>query len=102
MSGGSYNYVYLDAESASSIFSKIDEVAGIESYLRGMGMHDAADEVLLYLKEMDTHRRRIETIGKRIAGVLQAAEWTASGDWGKDSIDVAYWELMGLQSPKTT
>lgn len=99
MSGGSFNYVYMDAESASSIFGKLDEIRGIEEYLRREGKHDAANEVLLYLKEMETHQRRIETIGKRIAGILEATEWVASGDSNLGRIDSAYWELMGLQSP---
>jgi hypothetical protein len=99
MSGGSFNYAYLDAESASSIFSKLDEIRGIEDYLRGVGKHEAANEVLLYIREMETHQRRIETIGKRIAGILEATEWVASGDSDLGRIDNAYWELMGLQSP---
>ena len=99
MSGGSFNYVFLDAESVASIFAKIHEVESMENYLRSIGKHDAANEILLYLREMETHARRIETIGKRMSNLMQAAEWTASSDWGPEAIDKAYWELMGIQNP---
>lgn len=98
MSGGSFNYVYIDAENAASIFSKMDEVSGMEAWLRSMDKHDAADEMLLYLREMETHRRRIEAIGKRISPLMQAVEWTASGDSSIAEVDKAYWGLMGINN----
>ena len=98
MRGGSFIYLYMDAESVS-VFNKLIEVYNIESYLRQIGKQEAANEVLIYIRELETHQRRIETIGKRISGVLQATEWCASSDWGPEEIDKEYWKLMGINAP---
>jgi hypothetical protein len=97
MSGGSFQYVYLDVGDAAAIFAKLKQVKLIEEWLRAYEKHDAADEVLLYLKEMETHCRRIETIGRRLAPLLQAVEWTQSSDSNISSVDAAWLELQGLQ-----
>lgn len=97
MSGGSFNYAYLTVDDSSEMFTKLDEVCSIEEWLRANGHHLAADEVLIYIKEMETHQRRLEVIGRRIAPLLRAVEWEASGD-GAD-IEAEYWALMGLTPP---
>lgn len=97
MSGGSFEYVYLAVENAAEIFAKLKQVRLIEEWLRAHERHDAADEVLLYLKEMETHRRRIETIGRRLSPLFMAVEWTQSCDWNIDSVDEAWLKLQGLQ-----
>lgn len=94
MSGGSFNYACFKVED-SGIFGALSDVRDIEAYLRAQGKHDAADEVLLFIKEVETHQRRLAVIGGRIAPVLKAAEWAASGDSGLDGVDDAYQALMG-------
>lgn len=96
MSGGSFNYVCFSSEDATEIFGKMDDVRGIEEWLRANERHDAADEILLYIKEMETHRRRIEAIGKRLSGLMQSVEWTASSDTGIESVDLEWSKLSGL------
>lgn len=73
----------------------------MEQYLREIEKHDAADELLLYIKELETHRRRINKIGERIEPLVHAAEWTASGDTDESAIDKAYRNLMGLGDDAT-
>lgn len=100
MSGGSFEYVYQYVDDADEVFGKLHQVQSIEEWLRTYQKHDAADEVLLYLKEMETHRRRIEIIGRRISGLLKSVEWVASADSGIEDVDQAYWKLMGIEPPK--
>jgi hypothetical protein len=95
MSGGSFDYVCFKVED-SDILSSLDDVRKVEDYLRKIEKHDAADEVLMFIKEVETHQRRLRVIGSRIAPVLKAAEWVCSGDSGNDAIDNAYNYLMGL------
>lgn len=102
MSGGSFNYVCHDVTDASQIFSKLYEVQRVEEWLRDNQKHDAADEVLLYLREMQTHERRVEAIGRRIENLLHAVEWTASGDTNIESVDIAWAKLMGLANDHLT
>lgn len=94
MSGGSFNYACFKVED-SDIFSGMGDYRDIENYLRDIGKHDAADEVLVFIKEVETHQRRLAVIGKRIAPVLKATEWERSSDWGEEAIDSAYAGLMG-------
>jgi hypothetical protein len=94
MSGGRFNYATFKVED-SEIFSALDDVRDLENYLRSIDKHDAADEVLIFIKEVETHKRRLAVIGHRIADLLYATEWQASGDCGLDSIDKAYKKLMG-------
>lgn len=98
MSGGSFNYACFKVED-SEIFRALADVRDIESYLRAHGRHDAADEVLRFLNEAETHQRRLAVIGQRIAPLLQAAEWTCSGDSGLEYIDQEYFKLMGIAPP---
>lgn len=99
MSGGSFNYACFKVED-SDVFNALSDVRNIESYLRSIGKHDAADEVLRFLNEVETHQRRLVIIGQRIAPLLQAAEWTCSGNSGADYIDAEYFKLMGIEPPK--
>lgn len=99
MSGGSFDYVCFKVVD-SQVLSALDDVRRIEEYLRTYGKHDAADEVLKYIKEVETHQRRLEVIGERIAPLLKAVEWAASGDRGLDSVDREYFELMGMKPPE--
>lgn len=98
MSGGSFGYVCFKVE-GSEILTATNDVRAVENYLRAYGKHDAADEVLRFLNEVETHQRRLAIIGERIAPLLKAAEWTASGDSGLDSIDAEYFKLMGIDPP---
>jgi hypothetical protein len=74
-------------------------VRGIEEFLRRVGGHEAADEVLQFIKEVETHQRRLEVIGTRIAPLLKAAEWYASGDSGISGVNAEYFKLMGMTPP---
>jgi hypothetical protein len=95
MSGGSFNYACFKVDS-EEVFQALPDLRDMETYLRQIEKHDSADEVLLYIREVETHQRRLMKIGERIAPLLKAAEWTRSGDWSKESIDGAYQNLMGL------
>ena len=95
MSGGSFNYACFKV-AGSEIFQAMEDVRGIEDYLRRYEKHDAADEVLRFIKEVETHQRRLAVIGERIAPILKATEWAASGDSGIDAVDTAYFNLMGM------
>jgi hypothetical protein len=97
MSGGSFNNVYSKADD-SDILTALPDLRELENYLRGIGKHDAADEVLLFIREIETHMRRIAVMGRRIKPLLKAAEYYASSDWGISSIDEAYRNLMGLDA----
>ncbi len=94
MSGGSFNYACFKVED-SEIFSALSDVRDIENYLRAFQKHDAADEVLFFIKEVETHQRRLAVIGKRISELLRAAEWVASGDSNLTAVDSAYQLLFG-------
>ena len=96
MSGGAFNYVCYKVED-EQILTALSDVCDVENYLRGIGKHDAADEVLAFIKEVETHQRRLAVIGKRISPLLRAAEWTCSGDSGETYIDNEYKALMGLK-----
>jgi hypothetical protein len=98
MSGGSFNYACFKVED-SEIFKALEDVRGIEVYLRTYGQHDAADEVLRFINEVETHQRRLAVIGERIAPLLKAVEWCASGDSGMDGVEREYFALMGMKSP---
>lgn len=96
MSGGSFNYVCYKVED-EQILTVLSDMRDVEIYLRSIDKHDAADEVLSFIKEVETHQRRLAVIGKRISPLLHAAEWTCSGDTGEDAIDTAYQVLMGIE-----
>lgn len=100
MSGGSFNYACFKVED-SEVFQAMNDIRDIENHLRATGKHEAADEVLIFIKEVETHQRRLAVIGKRIAPLLQAIEWEVSGDYGDGAIDYAYRELMGLNKKET-
>lgn len=97
MSGGSFNYACFKVED-NQVFDAISDIRAIENYLRRIDQHDAADEVLLYLAELETHQRRLAVLGRRIAPLLQAAEWVCSSDWSLNTINDEYRKLMGLES----
>lgn len=99
MSGGSFNYVCFKVE-GSEILTVTDDVRAVENFLRVYGKHDAADEVLRFLNEVETHQRRLAVIGERISPLLKAAEWTASGDSSPEAIDAEYFKLMGIEPPE--
>lgn len=100
MSGGSFNYACFKVSDSSEIFQALGDVRDIEAYLRAHGKHDAADEVLHFIGELETHQRRLNVIGDRIAPLLKAVEWTASGDSGMDYVDAEYFKLMGIEPPE--
>ena len=102
MSGGSFDYVYQYVTYADEAFRRLHLIRDIEQWLRAHDRQDAADEVLTYLKEMETHQRRVEVAGNRLAGLLKAAEWVASADSGIEDVDKAYWKLMGMEPPESS
>lgn len=97
MSGGSFNYVCFKVED-NHVFDAIPDLRDLEGFLRRIDQHDAADEVLLYLAELETHQRRLMVLGKRIAPLLKATEWVSSGDRSLSAINESYRDLMGLNN----
>ena len=100
MSGGSFDYVCFKVED-NHVFDAIPNLRDLENYLRRIDQHDAADEVLLYLAELETHQRRLMVLGHRIAPLLKATEWVCSSDWSLNAINDAYRDLMCLNKPTT-
>lgn len=98
MSGGSFDYVHFKVID-SQVLSALPDIRAAEEALRTYGKHDAADEVLRYIREVETHQRRLEVIGERIAPLLKAIEWTVSGDTGISYVDKEYFKLMGMEPP---
>lgn len=99
MSGGSFNYACF-SDTAQEIFRSLDDFRNMEKYLRSEGQHSAADEVLLFVKELETHERRLMKEVQRLHELFYASEWAASGDYSIDAVDKAYWKLMGMEVPK--
>lgn len=93
MSAGSFNYACFKIQS-SEVFEGIDDFKAIERWLREHDRHLAADEVLKFILEVETARHRLDVIGERIGGILQAVEWTESGDSGIDYVDAEYDKLV--------
>jgi hypothetical protein len=83
----------------AKFFQAMNDVRGIESYLRTVGAHDAADEVLKFINEVETHQRRLAVIGARIAPLLKATEWWVSCDTSESGVDQEYFKLMGMTPP---
>lgn len=83
MSGGSFDYVCFKVEE-NQVLSALPDLRDLETYLRAIEKHAAADEVLIFIKEVETHQRRLAVIGARIKSLLKATEWCASGDSGED------------------
>ena len=98
MSGGSFDYVCFAVDSGE-IFSRIGDLYLVEEYLRENEKHDAADEVLIYIKDLQTHERRFLALGRRMYDILYAAEWWASGDWNEEGFDEEWQEFIGENLP---
>jgi hypothetical protein len=93
MSGGSFDYVCFAVDSGE-IFSRIGDLYRIEEYLRENEKHDAADEVLIYIKDLQTIERRFLALGRRMYDILQATEWWASCDWNEEGFDRTWKEFV--------
>lgn len=87
MSGGSFDYLYLDLEDPEKILGTPHCLREMEEYLRGRGKHEIADEILRFRLDVEAHARRLMTMGGRLKDVVKAVEWWASGDWGEDQVD---------------
>lgn len=94
MSGGSFNYVEFKIGD-SEIFQALDDLRAMESYLRGLGKHDAADELYNFILNIESCKRYLGRQGERLIPLIHAAEWTASSDWGAESIDREFNKLIG-------
>lgn len=92
MSGGSFNYACFKVVD-EEVFNALEDVKDIERTLRDMSRHDEADEVYLFILLVETCRRRMAAAGQRISPLLQAVEWTCSGDWSEDVIGERFREL---------
>lgn len=92
MSGGSFNYVCFKVET-EEIFAALPDLREMESYLRGRGKHDAADEILKFILNIETARRRLDVQGRRLQDLLQSVEWWVSGDWSEEDVDNSLKEL---------
>lgn len=102
MSGGSFNYLCFKVTDASDVFRYTDEVEHMVKYLKNIGKHDAAREVLKYQLFLSAMQSRIEAYGEWIEPLLKSVEWECSGDRGLDAIDRAYEELLGARFQPST
>lgn len=101
MSGGSFNYAYLHVDD-SDVLAHISDYREAEQWLRAYQKHDAADEVLAFILDCETAQRRLCVRGKRVADLLWAAEWTASGDTNMGAVDLAMNKLVGIPDETPT
>lgn len=97
MSGGSFNYAYIKADDPTELLDGLDDYRAIEAWLRENKRHDAADEVLKFVLACETAQRRLAVMGKRISGILWAAEWTASGDTSIGAVDNEFAKIDSTQ-----
>lgn len=93
MSGGAFDYVYHDVED-ERIFTTAERLEAVEKFLRDEGKHDVADEVLRFRLNVETHQRILMAMGRRIAPLLEAAEWWASGDYSEGHMDTRWQEFL--------
>ena len=83
MSGGSYNYMSIDAVDGSKPLGEFrDELAEMARSLAAQGYADEALKTLLALQ----HIEQADTIARELKGIWKAVEWTESGDWGPERI----------------
>jgi len=87
MSGGFFDYLYLDVEANDKILAAPPRLQEMEEYLRARHKHEIADEVLQFRLNIETHARRLQGMAVRMRDVLHAVEWWASCDWGEDQVD---------------
>lgn len=95
MSGGSFDYVCFKLEDETQIFSALDDLRNMESYLRARDKQAAADEIMSAILKLETAQRRALCIGKHIYDLAYAAEWWASGDWDDQGIQEALDTMSG-------
>lgn len=83
MSGGSFDNLYTKSleDAVGSTWSLVE----MRDYLRANGGEDAAQDLDAILAVMESLRPRWEALAKPL-GVLHAAEWYRSGDWGPEDV----------------
>ena len=99
MSGGSFNYVCYSIDSAD-IFEKICDLKNMEDFLREHQKHDAADEVMKFRLDIETHLRIVKAQGSRLQNILHAAEWWSSNDCGEDTFDKEWNNFLEIKQAK--
>ena len=94
MSGGSFDYLYLDLEDTEKILDTPQRLREMEEYLRERKKHEIADEILRFRLDVETHVRRLMIMGRRLRHVVHAVEWWASSDWGEDQVDSVWHRFL--------
>lgn len=82
MSGGSFDYLYQKALEDAVGGRNLTEM---RDFLRENGGEDAAAEIDVIIHAMESLRPRWDGLAKHL-GVLHAAEWFRSGDWGPEEL----------------
>lgn len=91
MSGGSFNYVCFKLNGSSSdVAQSLPDLRDMEQYLRSMGKHEAADEILRGMVRLETAMRRLAVVGEHLYELAHAAEWWCSGDWDEEQFDQTF------------
>lgn len=75
MSGGSFNYLFTQEQYSE------EDLRTMAAWLRGHGMHRAADETLTFISPR---------ADEALIGLWKAAEWCESQDWGFDYVVEAH------------
>lgn len=92
MSGGSFDYVYMDMLTADHLYSAADKLRRMREYAEA-----AFPAAVPYIEDMLQFIYRFDTEysekGARISGLLKAIEWEASSDWGEKDVQKALDEL---------
>lgn len=92
MSGGSFNY-FCFKENGEAL-QHLEDLRALEQYCRETGNHLAANECFRYLLFLESTKHRLEVYHERMAELLRAVEWAASGDGNETGIRYAYEELL--------
>jgi hypothetical protein len=93
MSGGSYEYLFLNE--AATTLTNMDHLESMANRLTELGFEDAAletEEVLLACRHFI---RRYNARRERLAPVWKAVEWKDSGDTGIKEVEDAIKKYRG-------
>lgn len=92
MSGGSFEYVYIDVQDPEWAYRAQSKLRDMKAYCEG-AFPDAVIHIDGMLQFIEAFNEVYLEKGMKLVDLLKAIEWYASSDWGKDSIQKALDEL---------
>lgn len=85
MSGGAFDYL-SSRYSLIELLERTDSIDTMGQSLRNAGHDPAAEATERILTDIKAFEESILARVETLRGVWKAVEWTASGDWGPESI----------------